>query len=96
MKDHRFEQNPLVTGTPHIRFYAGMPLYGNGVGIGALCVIDTAPRSLSPSQAKALIILSQQVQARLDLRYERKQLSKALADKEQLLKNLLGEPPMVA
>ena len=46
-----------------------MPLYaGDGVAIGTLCVIDILPRSLSPGQAKALAILSHQVQARLELR----------------------------
>jgi PAS domain S-box-containing protein len=81
-KDTRFRENPLVTGSPHIRFYAGIPLYsGEGVGIGTLCVIDTSPRTLSPSQTKALTVLSQQVQARLELRHERNQLRRVLAKK---------------
>jgi diguanylate cyclase (GGDEF)-like protein/PAS domain S-box-containing protein len=84
-KDERFKQNPLVLGDPKIRFYAGMPLYaGEGVAVGTLCVIDTVPRSLSPSQAKSLTILSHQVQARMELRSEKRKLLRVIAEKQQL------------
>lgn len=44
--DDRFTDNPLVTGDPHIRFYAGHPIKApGGEAIGALCVIDSHPRS---------------------------------------------------
>ena len=46
LADDRFRENPLVTGEPHIRFYAGAPLRVNGGRIGTLCVIDRAPRTL--------------------------------------------------
>src|SRR3546814_20929597 len=43
--DPRFRDNPLVTGEPHIRFYAGMPLRAyNGAILGALCIVDRRPR----------------------------------------------------
>ena len=45
-EDERFSANPLVTGQPHIRFYAGMPLLApSGHKIGTFCLIDHLPRS---------------------------------------------------
>ena len=53
--DPRFADNPLVTGGPRIRFYAGMPLQGpNGYKVGTLCLIDPAPRKFSLQDAAAL------------------------------------------
>jgi PAS domain S-box-containing protein len=67
--DPRFADNALVTGAPHIRFYAGVPLVSEeGAGLGTLCVIDTRPRELSERQLDSLRVLARQVQARLELR----------------------------
>ena len=47
-EDDRFKDNPFVTGTPFIRFYAGAPLiFLKDIRLGALCLIDTKPRSFS-------------------------------------------------
>ncbi len=53
--DERFADNPLVTGQPDIRFYAGAPLrLSNGVRVGTLCVIDRQPRTLNETQRGVL------------------------------------------
>jgi hypothetical protein len=44
--DDRFAENPLVSGPPGIRFYAGEPLILSGTCIGTLCIIDRRPRDL--------------------------------------------------
>ncbi|MBE7158370.1 MAG: PAS domain S-box protein, partial [Rhodospirillales bacterium] len=57
--DPRFTDNPLVTGAPHIRFYAGAPLTTHeGHNLGALCLIDFAPRSFSEADAARLTRLA--------------------------------------
>ncbi|MDO8960934.1 MAG: PAS domain S-box protein [Methylophilus sp.] len=59
-QDDRFQNNPLVTSDPNIRFYAGMPLtMANGLNIGTLCVIDREPRSLSQEQRSMLAGLAE-------------------------------------
>ena len=53
--DPRFADNPLVTGEPHIRFYAGCPLVSNeGHRLGTLCVVDTQAREVDPRDIEAL------------------------------------------
>ncbi|MEZ5420312.1 MAG: ATP-binding protein [Vicinamibacterales bacterium] len=62
-----FAGNPLVTGAPGIVFYAGAPLVTpSGHAIGALCVIDHRPRTLSPEQREVLRLLARQVMRRLE------------------------------
>jgi signal transduction histidine kinase/CheY-like chemotaxis protein len=67
--DERFADNPLVTGDPHIRFYAGVPIVTeDGHRLGTVCVIDTRPRQLGEDQCIALRALAGQVAKLLQLR----------------------------
>ena len=60
--DIRFAANPLVTGAPRIRFYAGAPLITpDGHALGMLCVTAQGPRELSAEQKTALQALSRQL-----------------------------------
>lgn len=67
--DQRFNANPLVTGPPHIASYAGAPLITpKGYALGTLCVIDHVPRRFNEDQCDALLTLSSQLMAQLELR----------------------------
>ena len=73
-RDARFAQNPLVTGAPHIRFYAGAPLRTeDNYLLGTLCVIDTVPRVLDEGQRQSLLALKRQVELLMRLRLRVKQ-----------------------
>ncbi len=70
-----FKDNPLVTGAPHICFYACAPLIApDGITIGSLLVMDTHPGALSASQRAALHMLANQVMAQLQLRRQHQAL----------------------
>jgi PAS domain S-box-containing protein len=67
LRDERFADNPLVTGDPDIRFYAGAPLStADGHQVGTLCVIDRAPREWTAEQSAALRDLADVVEAELE------------------------------
>jgi diguanylate cyclase (GGDEF)-like protein len=69
LADERFRTNPLVTSSPHIRFYAGSPLRSpHGHNLGTLCVIDREPRQLTADQLQQLQWLSELVVRELELR----------------------------
>lgn len=67
--DPRFVENPLVTGSPNIRFYAGATLrLNNGARVGALCVMDQEPKQLTTQQRDILQHLSTAVIEKLEAR----------------------------
>ncbi|MEH2015762.1 GAF domain-containing protein [Nostoc sp.] len=69
LADEKLANNPVVTGYPHVRFYAGVPLITpRGDMLGTLCVIDQVPRQLSQKQVEALVALSRLVIDQLELR----------------------------
>lgn len=95
-RDARFADNPLVSGAPGIRFYAGAPLRtANGANLGTLCLVDMVPHEFSMEQALMLADLAavvvETMEARLTaLRWrdevaERRQAEDALRDSEAAL-----------
>jgi two-component system cell cycle sensor histidine kinase/response regulator CckA len=76
--DDRFATNPMVTGDPKVRFYAGAPLItSDGHALGMLCVNSPAARTLTAEQSAGLRALSRQVVAQLELRWSMAQLALA-------------------
>ena len=98
--DPRFAHNPLVTGEPHARFYAGAPLLSpGGQTLGTLCVLDRVPRDLTPGQLDALRALARQVVAQLELRRrlheEREESRQALDERELTMRLILSQMPAI-
>ena len=93
LQDARFNDNPLVTGAPYVRFYAGKPLAApNGQRIGTLCVIDRQSRTFTPAQRGMLDQLGRWAEAEISLIAERLALPRYLGH----LLGLLDEPVVLA
>jgi signal transduction histidine kinase len=86
--DARFAQNPIVTGDLNVRFYAGAPLKTHdGHHLGTLCILDSIPRKLDPSQIEALRILAHQVMAHLELRKSHRAIEESNAKLREISAN---------
>lgn len=85
--DPRFVDNPLVTGEPYVRFYAGAPLVSSeGVPLGALCVLASAPREgLTRFQRDGLTLLAKAAMGRLDDRRSAREQAMAEAEARRTL-----------
>jgi signal transduction histidine kinase len=90
-QDERFRDNPLVTGKPYFRFYAGAPLVTpGGYPLGTLCVIDSKTKELSPGQKHALEILSREVVSLMELRKALRELDRTRRQQLELKDKFLS------
>ncbi|OLY90642.1 hypothetical protein BUE76_01025 [Cnuella takakiae] len=89
--DERFVNNPLVTGPQHLRFYAGVPIYGpSGHPIGTICALDIKPKVLSEAQKTALKTVAHQASKLLELRKRNIELAAAAAEQLHLERKTLN------
>jgi PAS domain S-box-containing protein len=102
LADPRFADNPLVTGEPNIRFYAGAPLVlPGGERLGSLCVIAREPGRLDAVQAKMLVALAAMAAQALAMRRDlivramsvRSDSERAIAQSEAELSDLYANAP---
>jgi len=83
--DARFRENPLVTGAPHVRFYAGAPLHTHdGFNLGTLCAIDSIPKTLTDEQICVLADLANLVVDELELRLAGEQAQEEIASRNEI------------
>ncbi len=98
-RDERFAANPLVTGEPSIRYYAGRPLVSKeGIPLGALCVVGPTPRpeGMTELQRAGLEVLAQAVMRRLHARREELESVAELEKREAHLRAMADSMPAIA
>lgn len=85
-QDERFFDNPIVTGEPNVKFYAGAPLFfDDDICVGTLCIVDHTPRTITDAQQEALRVLAQQVITQIELRQKITELELNYQDKTDAL-----------
>ena len=83
-KDDRFKDNPIVTGPPYIRFYAGAPLTTpEGIHIGSLCIIDYEPKTFDAAQREILERMADVVVNQFELRSAEAQIRQLIDENPQ-------------
>ncbi|HCW69336.1 MAG TPA: hypothetical protein DHR80_19470 [Thalassospira lucentensis] len=91
--DQRFTDNPLVTGVPHVRAYAGVPLTNpDGFKIGALCIVDSIARTFSAEDIQILEDLGHWAETTIAIRYGARSPQQVLDDLEPAKHRLLIDP----
>ena len=94
--DPRFASNPHVANSPHIRFYAGAPLCtGDGVRLGALCVMDRVPRQMTTAERQTLADLANVVVDELNLRRAAIQLRSEVKEHQRTQRTLRAQHRML-
>lgn len=102
-EDERFRDNPMVTGDPFVRFYAGQPLKSaGGQNVGTLCIVSSEPRTLSDQEqwtlrelaalAERELNLTDTIATQLQLLKARQALADELAQASSYVKSLLPTP----
>jgi diguanylate cyclase (GGDEF)-like protein len=93
LEDPRFRDNPLVTGEPFIRFYAGHPLrLADGSKVGTLCVMDTRPRQLDESELETLRLLAGWAQDELQMQVLSEGQAALIAERDELRRRTMLDP----
>ncbi|KAK9825347.1 hypothetical protein WJX81_000779 [Elliptochloris bilobata] len=86
LADRRFMRNAFVAHPPYVRFYAGCPLLSSsGYRLGALCIVDTAPRRFSEDKLRLLAGFADMAVRRLEKRIA---LQRHMASSRRLLRTL--------
>ncbi|HTE51258.1 MAG TPA: ATP-binding protein [Kofleriaceae bacterium] len=96
LTDARFAEDPLVTGDPFIRFYAGAPLRTrDGLDIGTVAILDRAPRRFDEADRRLLVRLAGTVMAEIERRAELSPAQAAVERSDPRLRHALAQLPAV-
>jgi signal transduction histidine kinase len=87
--DERFKDKFYVTGDPNVRYYYGIPLKtGEGLHIGALCVLDQERKTLEPEKIELLKIIADEIVSRLKTHKVMENLKSKLLEARQTQKKV--------
>jgi diguanylate cyclase (GGDEF)-like protein len=91
-QDPRFADNPLVTGSPFIRFYAGCPLFFHSQAIGTLCLLHPKPRRLTEQEQEMLTSYARWVERELQFDTTHEAQKQLLIKVDNLQRQTLLDP----